>query len=289
MLNIHHPLHARHDTSKGLTRFLLVTALTILAIGTIKTVYAQNTSSKDPIEILADATLEWHRNDLKFIATKNASATQGDVSIHAQTLTADYHDDAGKKFDIWRVRADQDVQLKSKDTTAYGDKADYDIAKGYAEMTGNDLKMVAPDQTLTARDKFEYWVTDGKMIATGDATIVRKNEKGEINTLKADQIVAYLKTDANGKRVLDRMEAHNNVIITTPTEVLTGNQGTYNAGTNMAEINGNVKIQRGPNTLEGAKADLNLTTNISRMFGGSGSRGRVRGVFYPGSEEKPGQ
>ena len=156
-------------------------------------------------------------------------------------------------------------------------------------MTGSDLKLISPDQTVTAKDKFEYWVVEGKLIAFGDATIIRKNQQGEITTLVANTITAYLKEDKEGKRVLDRMEASGNVIITTPTEVLTGDNGLYNAETNMAEITGNVKIIRGPNTLEGVKADVNLNTNVSRMFGSGTSRGRVRGIFYPGSEESPGQ
>lgn len=244
-------------------------------------------NSKEPLEITADGTLEWHRNDQVFIATKNAKAKQGDVSVEAAKLNADYRDDTGQNFEIWRVRADNDVRITSRDTIAHGDNAVYDINKGYAEVTGNDLRLISPDQTVTAQEKFEYWAVEGRLVAIGNARIIRQNEKGETNTLDADTITAYLKDDAQGRRVLDRMEANGNVTITTPTEVLTGNNGVYNATTNMADITGNVKIKRGPNILEGAKADVNLTTSVSRMFGGAGtSGGRVRGVFYPGSEKK---
>ncbi len=247
---------------------------------------ASSTNSKEPLEITADGALEWHRNDKVFTAKKNALAKQGEVSVAAATLNADYNDESGQDFEIWRVRADESVRIISRDTTAHGDHAVYDINKGYAEITGSDLRLVSPDQSVTARDKFEYWAVEGKLIAIGNARITRKNEKGETNTLDADVITAYLKDDAQGKRTLDRMEAQGNVIITTPTEILTGNQGVYNATTEMAEITGNVKIKRGPNILEGAKADVNMATNVSRMFGGGGPKGRVRAVFYPGSEKK---
>lgn len=247
---------------------------------------ANNTSnSSEPIEITADGTLEWHRNNSSFIATKNALARQGDVSLAANKLTADYKDGNGSNFEIWRVRAADNVRIQSRDTQAFGDNADYDISTGFAEMTGSDLRLVSPDQTVTARDKFEYWTNEGRLVAIGDAVLTRVNEKGETNTLKADTLTAFMKDDQNGKRVLDRLEATGNVVITTPTETLTGHKGIYNATTNIAEITGNVQIKRGPNILEGTKADVNLTTNISRMFGGGNAQTRVRGVFYPNSKK----
>lgn len=245
-----------------------------------------STNANEPIEITADGSLEWHRNDSSFIATKNALAKQGDVSLAAEKLTADYKDGNGSKFEIWRVRANESVRIQSRDTQAFGDQANYDISTGYAELTGDNLKLVSPDQTVTARDKFEYWTNEGRLVAIGDASLTRVNEKGETNTLKADTLSAFMKDNAQGKRVLDRLEATGNVVIITPTETLSGQKGIYNASTNMAEITGNVQIKRGPNILEGTKADVNLTTNVSRMFGGGNAKTRVRGVFYPNSEKR---
>ncbi len=244
-------------------------------------------NSNAPLEITADGTLEWHRNESQFVARENAKAKQGDVAVSAKTLTAKYDSGSeGANFDISEVFADTDVILESKDSTAHGQKARYDLKTGYAEMTGENLRLVAPDQTVTAKERFEYWVTEGKLIAIGDATILRKNEKGEINTLKSDRLTAYLKDDAQGKRALDRLEAEGSVTIKTPTETLTGTKGIYNAATNIAEIEGQVKIMRGPNILEGARADVDMNTGISRIFGSPQGRQRVRGVFYPGSEQK---
>lgn len=243
-------------------------------------------NSDEPLEVTADGTLEWHRNEKKFIARKNAMAKQGEVSMNAATLTANYTESGEQNIKISRVDALDNVLIKSRDTDAYGDKGYYDLDKGYAELTGNNLKLVGTDQVVTARDRFEYWVTDGKLIAIGAAKITRRNEQGEINTLEADTITAYMKNNEEGERVLDRLVAENNVIITTPTEVLTGNNGVYKATTNEAEITGNVKITRGPNILEGAKATVDMDTSVSRMYGSGGATGRVKGVFFPGSEKK---
>jgi lipopolysaccharide export system protein LptA len=115
-----------------------------------------------------------------------------------------------------------------------------------------------------------------------------------------------LKENAQGKRVLDNLEAFGNVVIVTPTERITGAYGIYRAGSNKAELKGGVKITRGPNVLEGERAEVDMTTNISKIFGAPTSEqapakvggaltgspnvqtggGRVRGVFYPNSETK---
>lgn len=251
--------------------------------------FAQTNSEKDkPLEITADQTLEWHRNDKKYVARGDAVATQGNVSIHAETLTADYRENQTSNFDIYKMTADDNVIITSQGNEAFGDKAVYELDTGIATMTGKALKMIAPDQTLTARDKFEYGVTEGRLSAYGDVVVIRPNDK-----MQADKASAFFSqnTQSNGQRKLERLEAEGNVIITTATETLRGDRGVYRADTNIAEVTGHVKITRGPNVLEGERAEINLTTNVSRMFGnqtGTSSptgKGRVKGVFYPSSKD----
>ena len=236
-----------------------------------------------PIEISAGQTLEWHRNTKKYIARGQVVTRQGAVEIHSETLTADYKDGKDNAMDIWRLTADGQVHIRDGDNAAYGKQAVYNVEKGLAVMTGGDLKLVSPGQVITARDRLEYWTVKGEASAIGDAKVVQ----GE-DSLQAGTIKAFFKKDAQGKQTVDRLEAIGNVVIRTPEETLYGDKGVYNGATDTAELTGNVRIERGPNRLEGARAEVNLTTNISKMFGGgeAGSNGRVRGVFYPGSEKK---
>lgn len=235
-----------------------------------------------PLEITADQTLEWKRDEKLFIANGNAVAKQGDAAVNADALTAHYKDNgAGGGMQIWQVTADRGVVITSKDSQAYGDAAIYDLDKDLAVMTGENLRMTSPGQTVTAQDRFEYWVTEGKLNAIGNARMERRNTKGETDTLAADTITAILKDNQEGQRVLDTLEATGNVVITTPTETIRGARGLYRAGTNMAELSGGVTIERGQNTLKGERAEVDMTTNTSRLFGGEGKQ--VKGVFYPGS------
>ncbi len=238
-------------------------------------------SSEAPLEITADNTLEWQRNDKTFIARGNALAKQGESSVSAATLTAHYDDSKGG-MKVSRVLANDNVVIKSRDAEAFGTQADYDLDKGFAVMTGDNLRMVSPDQEVTAQEKFEYWVTEGKFIAIGSAKVKRATE-----TLQADKIAAVMKDNEKGQRVLETLEANNNVVITTPTEIVTGKYAIYRAKTNKAEIKGGVQIKRGLNVLEGERAEVDMTTKTSRIFGAAQNGGRVKGVFYPGSEKKP--
>ena len=242
-------------------------------------------TSKKPLEIAADNTLEWLRADKRFIARGDALAVQGDSSIAAETLTADYRDGSQGSMEIHTLTADDNVVLTSKDSKAYGDQAVYKLDEGLATLTGQDLKMVSPDQTVTAKDRFEYWVTEGRVNAIGNAVAIRPKPQGRgQDKLEADKISAILKDNAQGQRVLDTLEATGNVVITTATEVATGSYAIYRTNTNKAELRGNVTIKRGPNILRGNRAEVDLNTDTSKIFGGSGQGGRVSGTFYPGGQ-----
>lgn len=262
-----------------------ITALFLFALALAgPNAYAQK---GQPLEISAEKSLEWLRDDKIFIARQNARATQGETSISADTLTARYRDKDGNDMDIYEMTADNNVVINNNENNAYGDKVVYDVDQAMATMTGENLRMVGTDQTLTADDRFEYWVNKGKLIAYGNAIITRPKPNGRgKDTLKSDKIVATLTENERGERVLKTLEATEKVTITTPAETLTGNYAIYNAASNIAEIKGSVRIRRGPNILEGARAEVDLNTNVSKLFGAPTQEGtgRVRGVFFPDSQ-----
>ncbi len=238
-------------------------------------------SSTQPLEITAQKTLEWRRNDKQYVARGQAVAKQGDVSIAGETLTADYRESKKSNTEIFRLTAEGSVRIVSQGSTAEGDKAVYEVDKGLATMTGSALRLSSPEQTVTAKDRFEYWVPQGRLNAIGRAHAVRGEDVIDSDTMSA----IFRENTMTKKRELSKLEAAGHVVITTPTEILRGDRGDYDATTNVATLDGNVSIKRGPNILEGESADVNLTTNISRMHGGTGEGGRVRGVFYPNSDK----
>ena len=264
---------------------LLITGLMLAASDT----YAQTgltTNSAAPLEVTADKSLEWRRGKNEFAAIGNALAKQEESSVRAETLVAQYRESAGSNMEIYRLTATGNVVLTNAQTQAFGDQAFYDLDEELAVLTGQNLKLISPDQTITAQEKFEYWAGERRANAIGGAKVIRPKVQGTgVDTLEADTISALFKESPAGEQVLHSMEAIGNVVIVTPTETVTGAYGTYKASSNIATLSGGVKILRGPNTLEGERAEVNLTTNISRIFGSEKDNGRVRGLFFPGSEK----
>lgn len=199
-----------------------------------------------PLEITADTALEWNQTEKTYIARGNAIARQGDMSVKADTLTASYAGANGSTSDITLLNADGHVTLTSGQDVATGDKAVYDLVTGKAVLSGPRPKIVQ----------------NGK------------------NTLEADQIIVWTKSN-----VLDHAEAIGHVVITSGSQVATGDKATYTAATTMSELIGNVKVKQGDNWLQGDRAEMNMTTHISKMYGQKGT-GRVKGVFYPGAGKK---
>ncbi|MBU6234264.1 MAG: ostA-like family protein [Alphaproteobacteria bacterium] len=239
---------------------------------------------KQPLEVTADGTLEWHRDAKLYIARKNAVAKQGTSEIHADTLTASYSEGAKNGaggINISRIDAEGGVRVLSDGSTATGDKGYYDVKTGYSELTGGDLMLKTPTDTVTARDKLTYDAKKSEMNAYGQAKAVRGDD-----VITADRLIGRFEKDATGNSKMKELEAVGNVVITTPTEVLQGERGVYNAKTNIANITGNVRIDRGESFITGTRGEVDLNTNISKMYGGGTapdgtSDGRVRGVFYP--------
>ena len=80
------------------------------------------------------------------------------------------------------------------------------------------------------------------------------------------------------------MEGFGHVSVRTATETVTGDRAVYTPDSGIARLVGNVRITRGQNQLNGAEADVNLRTGISRLISGK-CRARAR----PGrAERRPG-
>lgn len=226
--------------------------------------------------------------------------------------------DLGSGTQIYRVDADGNVRIVSPNGTAYGDHAVYDVDKAILVMRGKNLRLVTDRDTITARDTLEYWQNQNMAVARGNALAVSDDRK-----ISADILTAYFR-DENGRDEkgnagaskggkpptpatksprsasgakpapggdsnLDRMYAYGNVVITTPEEVAIGDRGVYNARTGIAVLTGAVKITRDKNQLNGAAAEVNLNTNVSRILSAPGNASPpVRALLVPGNNKNGG-
>ena len=146
-------------------------------------------------------------------------------------------------------------------------------------VTGNNLKLVTPKETVTARDSLEYWQLKDMFVARGDALAVLEDRK-----IKADILTAHLRKDENEESKVYRVDAFGSVLITTPTEIARGEKGVYFVDTGIATLTGAVKITRGDNQLNGEIAEINMNTGVSRILAGAEKGGEskpVRALIIP--------
>ncbi|MBI1326430.1 MAG: ostA-like family protein [Alphaproteobacteria bacterium] len=230
-----------------------------------------------PVEITADGALEWKQEQKQYIASGNAMAKQGDTTIKAETLTADYTANDAGKTDITKVTAIGGVTITSGETVITGNKAVYDLKKGYAEITGDKLALTGKDLNVTATERFEYWDKERKIVAVGNAVVIKGKDQ-----MQSARIEAWLGKNAQtGQDEIVRVEAKGNVKLVSDGNIATGNAGTYDGKTGKANLQGNVEVKQGENVITGDQADVDLNNKTSAIKTTSPGQGRVKGIFVP--------
>jgi lipopolysaccharide export system protein LptA len=175
-----------------------VSAGALPALGAAQTPAAAAAAAGDnnqPIQIQADSGIEWQQSAHVYIARGNAVAIRGQSEVHADTLIAHYRDvkgsagntNTGGNTEIYRVEAEGHVTLKRDTQTVVGDRADYDVDKAIAVVTGKNLKLTTATDTVTARDSLEWFDQKQIAVARGDAVAIRNGK-----TIKADTLTAYM-------------------------------------------------------------------------------------------------
>jgi lipopolysaccharide export system protein LptA len=226
-----------------------------------------------PIEISAENGIEWKRDARTYTARGNALAQQGDTSIAADTLIA--HLDDQDELSHWEAIGN--VKIQTTRSTSYGDRAEYTEANRLLVLTGNNLKVVTENQTVTARDQIEYWRDKDAVVAKGNVVIVRPQKN---TTIKSDEATAYFRDQADdpatpevesGSEVY-QVEAQGHVRVDRKEQTAFSDHLAYNPDTEVAVLTGNVTINSKENTYRGARAELDLQKDISRLLPAPGQR-----------------
>ena len=237
--------------------------------------FGLDNDNKDPIEISADNGIEWKRDSRTYTARGNALAQQGNTSIAADTLIA-YLDD---KDELSNWEAIGNVKIQTSQSTSYGDHADYTEATRLLVLTGSNLKVVTDNQTVTARDQIEYWRDKDVVVAKGNVVIVRSQKN---TTIHSDEATAYFRDKlddpatpqdetGDGSEIY-QVEAQGHVRVDRKEQTAFSDHLAYNPETDVAILTGNVTIHSKDNTYTGARAELDLENDISRLLPAPGKR-----------------
>lgn len=246
-----------------------------------------NSNKEEPIEISAENGIEWKRDARTYTARGNALAQQGDTSIAADTLIA-YLDD---QDELSHWEATGNVKIQTGQSTSYGDHADYQESSRLLVLTGRSLKIVTENQTVTARDRIEYWRDKDVVVAKGAVVIVRPEKN---TTIHSDQATAYFRDKlddpatpedetGDGSEVY-QVEAEGHVRVDREEQTGFSDHLAYNPDTEVAVLTGNVVIHSRDNTYRGGRAELDLKNDISRLLPAQGQR--VSTTIKPKDKDK---
>jgi lipopolysaccharide export system protein LptA len=176
-------------------------------------------SGGGPVDVTARGGFEWRQNEQEVIATGDARAVRGDVTVLADRLIAHYRkkgtgptgaaglaapapaptpaapgqaggaegstDASGNE--VYRLEAEGHVRIVTPTDEAVGDKAVYDIDQAVLVMTGKGLKLTTPQDVMTARDSMEWWSQKHMGVGRGNAVVVTHDGR----RISADTLVAY--------------------------------------------------------------------------------------------------
>lgn len=238
--------------------------------------------SKDmPIEITADNGIEWEKNKEILIASGNAKASRGGITVLAEVLRAYYRKKTTGGTDLYRLDAAGGVKIFSDTESMEGQTAVLDFEQAILKVDGKKVIYKAGPDTITANQQMEYWERQKMAVARGNAVAIHKGK-----TLRADVLKALLRKNKTGRSEVYIIEAFNNVLIVSDKDRLRSDSAIYKLDSGIATLKGNVSIIRGDTILKGDLAEINLKTGISKLLtvdsvGSRKERKRVRGLIYP--------
>ncbi len=282
-------------------------------------------SGGGPVEVTARGNFEVHQEQQEVIASGDARAVRGNVTVLADELIARYRkrqvagaavaakpatpasdQDSNGGNEVYRIEAHGHVRILTQTDEAVGDDAVYDIDQAVLVMTGSDLKLTTPNDVLTARDSMEYWSTEHMAVGRGNAVVVTSDGR----RISSDTLVAYTDpdqskgsakpaaTNADGSKSQDpltsgqlkRVDAFGNVEVRTASDIVRGDKGIYIPATGQGRVVGHARITHGDNQVNGPAADFNMKTGVARINASSGAR--VEGLVVPRAapdDTKPGK
>ena len=218
-------------------------------------------NNDQPVEITADNGIEWQRDKQIMTASGKAKATRGKARVEADVLRAFYKKNKNGSSNLFRLDAIGSVKITSPTQKLTGEMGVYDLTKGILVLTGRKVSLISGKNIITANQQLEFYEKKEMAVARKNAIA---NHGGKV--LRADTLVALFFKDKNGKTKLSRVQAFENVRLVNKTESIWADKGIYDVNSSIATLDGNVRITRDGNQLNGDSAIINLTTGVSKLL-----------------------
>ncbi|MCV6597191.1 MAG: lipopolysaccharide transport periplasmic protein LptA [Mangrovicoccus sp.] len=151
------------------------------------------------------------------------------------------------------------------------------------QSQGTDVRLNSVDQESrdapveVISNQLEVDQLAGTALFTGDVVVTQ----GEIRINAPEMLVQYIMLpDGSVSSEVDTITANGGVLMVTPTEEAESDDAVYTPARDEVVMTGNVLLTQGPNTVNGTRLTVDVTTGEGRM------EGRVRTVLQPGSDSE---
>ncbi|HMS45585.1 MAG TPA: LptA/OstA family protein [Alphaproteobacteria bacterium] len=214
-------------------------------------------AGNQPTSLEASNGVEIRQQEKIYIARGDVLLKKGTTQIRSAQLIAHYREKEQGGVDIWKIEADGQVVIAGTDYQINSAQAVFNLDQGIFTLEGSLLTIELNKKILTAKEKIVYSRHNQQLIATGAAKI---NDPDSQLLVTADQLILHLIDSNNGKTVLEQIRAEGNVHIQQRKLRGFSDRMTYHDSSNIANLQGNVRLSDGSNQILGEIAKINTKT-----------------------------
>lgn len=138
------------------------------------------------------------------------------------------------------------------------------LGTGLAQAAGTPIEVTA--------DSFVVDQAKNQATFTGNVVITRS-----VMTMWADKVVVLY--GSGGQSDIEGLTADGNVRVKTPSQQARGDHASFDPGTQLVRVTGNVRVNNAQGEVAGPELVIDLAKNTSTFKGSKG--GRVTGIFTP--------
>lgn len=257
----------------------------------------------------------YDQNSKKISLKEDITAVYSDGTT-ARTSEMFYDSQAAKAYGNQPVRVQGTAGTLNAEGFEYYTDSEKAVFLGKAVINAADSALGAKTD-IFADKKIEFYRSEQKMIAIGNALIIRQGMtvKGEIltavfaksdngknqisdfeghgnvsvdngkNKVYADNLKTFFKkNNKDQNNIIDRIEMSGHVKTKTNDGEVYADKGVYYPQSAVVKLSGNVIIVKNGNKMQSSNAETNLNTGITKI--GNNGKNRVSGIIYEDSLSK---
>lgn len=219
-------------------------------------------NDSSPLYIDAQKGIKIFQQENIAVAYGKPTATQGDVKVSGNKITAYYRErPGGGDKELYKIIVIGRAKIKTPTETAYGEKAIYYLDTSLVELIGRHVKFISPDYQIYANKRLEYWQESTKAVAKGKAKFVQKDRE-----IEGDTLIANFKRDKQDKLVIDTLDSKENVTIITEDRIAKAKTAKYKSVTDTITMYHDVHMSYQEHHLHGEYGVINRQSGVSEVY-----------------------